>query len=131
MAALGLCGLIQAWLKADTLCPGPEACPAANGYNCSECGESFHSRIDPDECPKCESRAFSVERCSECPGRQLEEAMAGGLGNLIQRAQQIRAACELGYTVTLHDVTAEEFAAHRILQEEYLKREAEQVKQTP
>jgi len=127
--ALGLRGLIQAWLKADTLCPGPEACPAANDYNCSECGESFRSRIDPDGCPKCGSRALSTERCPECPARQLEEAMAGGLGSLIQRAQQIRAACELGYAVTLHDVTSEEFAAHCILQEERLRREAEQAKE--
>jgi hypothetical protein len=57
--------------------------------------------------------------------------MEGGIGSLIQRGMQIEAALELGFNVTLADVTAEEFSCVRLLREERLRREAEQAKQNP
>lgn len=57
--------------------------------------------------------------------------MDGRLGSLILRATQLEAALQLGFRVTLSDVTAEEYAAILILREERLKKEAEQARQAP
>ncbi len=52
--------------------------------------------------------------------------MGGVLGGIMQRAMQLEAALQLGFNITLSDVTAEEFAAVCILREERLRHEAKQ-----
>jgi len=58
----------------------------------------------------------------------LEEGLAAPVGLILQRAAQIDDALQLGFHLTLGDVTAEEFVALCILREERLKRQGEEVK---
>lgn len=79
---------------------------------------------DPKICPHSED---GVAHGSECDVARIEELSAeSAAGELLRRVDEIEFAIKAGFTMTLSDVTAEEFAALRMVQ---LERDRWQEKQ--
>jgi predicted ATP-dependent serine protease len=105
--------------RKNALCPAEEHCPG-RVFDCRKCGHEW--RQHAEECPRCGAdwQAVNVEHGPECAhSRMLEAAMESRRGGLIRRAIEVRSALRMGFTVGLDEVSAEEFAAMRILDEEF------------
>jgi hypothetical protein len=79
--------------------------------------------MKPGPCPSCGSTAYVRERCSACRLPKLEEALLGGQGHILNAAVQIDMDLADGFTMTLEDLSVQEYAAFRMLRAERLKRQ--------
>ncbi|HWR54467.1 MAG TPA: hypothetical protein VN428_25390 [Bryobacteraceae bacterium] len=78
---------------------------------------------DPNLCP---DATEDGGRCDACPLNRLDEAENSEPRRLLRRALDLRAASRMGIQLTLDDVSADEFQAMLILDEEHERWEREQ-----
>lgn len=64
-------------------------------------------------------------RCDHCPLDKLDTAQTSEAGLLIRRALELRAALNLGVSIGLDDIRADEFYAMLLLDEERERLERE------
>jgi hypothetical protein len=109
--------LIRAVLQQATLCKSEEECPD-HVYRCRRCGHFAKEEID--RCPECGAdwKAIDVSHGPECPKRLLDEAMETPNGALVRRCFRILNAKALGLTITLADITEEEFRVLELIEVE-------------
>ena len=69
---------------------------------------------DPGLCPD----APDSVRCDHCPLDKLDATQSSGAGLLIRRAMDLRGALRLGVHVRSEDISAAEYYAMPILEEE-------------
>jgi len=113
--------LIRKLLRRSELCKGgPRDCPAADRALCRECGSEWRpadiSHIGA--CPSCGVRSYKRLRCEACPITRLERWQETEAGVLVSRAVDVERALEMGFHLTLADVSAELFSVLSILQQE-------------
>jgi len=101
-------------LLQGTLCGKEEDCPD-RVFRCRQCGYS-----SPDElegCPACgvDWKAIDVSHGPGCPRHLLEEALDTPNGALVRRCFRILNAKSMGITITLSDITEEEFRALELI----------------
>lgn len=115
-------------LRRDDLCPGVRACGDVREVRCRACGIHWEpvdlTRSEP--CPSCGNRGWIRQRCPTCELVKLDAAMDSEPGRLLMRAADLRSRCEVGMTVTADDLTAEEWRAIQVLEDERVKRDKEQ-----
>jgi len=100
--------LVRSVLRQGTLCGPEEECPD-RVFRCRECGYSTQTELDG--CPTCGAgwKAIDVSHGPGCPRNLLEEAMDTPNGVLVRRCFRILNAKSIGLTITLADITEEEF----------------------
>ena len=107
--------LIRSALRQATLC-GPESeCPDRR-FRCRSCG--YSARIELDDCPACHAgwKAIDVSHGPNCPKNLFDEHMDTPHGVLVRRCFRILGAKAMGITITLSDVTEEEFRAMEMIE---------------
>jgi len=85
-------------------------------------------RDEENVCPTpacCPEAPAKDERCPACPLTRLDDAMQSWPGCLAPRAAELQAMLQAGFTIGPDDVSAEEWGALLILQEEQAKYEEE------
>ena len=87
-------------------------------YRCRKCGHSAQTELDG--CPACRAdwKAIDVSHGPGCPKNLLEEAMDTPNGALVRRCFRILNAKSIGLTITLADVTEEEFRVLELIEAE-------------
>ena len=100
--------MIRLILNQGNLCKKEEDCPD-HIYRCRLCGYTAGNEIDG--CPECHAtwKAIDVSHGPGCPKNLLEEAMDTPNGALVRRCFRMLNAKSIGFTLTLGDVTEEEF----------------------
>ena len=100
-----------------TLCGREEDCPDSV-FRCGKCG--YSSPTELDGCPACGAdwKAIDVSHGSACPKNRLEEAMDTPSGALVRRCFRILNAKSIGLTITLGDITEEEFRVLEMIEAE-------------
>ena len=73
-----------------------------------------------DGCPACRAdwKAIDVSHGPACPKNRLEEAMDTPTGALVRRCCRILNAKNIGLTITLADITEEEFRVLELIEAE-------------
>jgi len=66
-------------------------------------------------------------RCDHCPLDRLDAAQSSEMGLLLRRALDLRAALKLGVRINLDEISADEFRAMVILEEEQEKLDRERL----
>ena len=66
----------------------------------------------------CPDAPDNETRCAQCPLTRLDDAFAGPAGDLLSRVLDIEFALSAGVSVTLSDMTTEEFQVLRLVQSE-------------
>ncbi len=109
--------LIRSVLRQGTLCGREEDCPN-RVFRCRKCG--YSSQTELDGCPACDAdwKAIDVSHGSCCPKNLLEEAMDSPNGALVRRCFRILNAKNIGLTITLADITEEEFRVLELIEAE-------------
>jgi hypothetical protein len=109
--------LIRAALQQAALCKSEEECPD-HVYRCRKCG--YFAKQEIDGCPECGAgwKAIDVSHGPECPKRLLDEAMETANGGLVRRCFRLLNAKQLGLTITLADITEEEFRVLELIEAE-------------
>lgn len=106
----------------DALCPGIRDCRSATDVTCRDCGRRYSPEVFAGaKCPACGSGRYLRERCPECGIVKLEDAMQSQAGRLLNRASDLRFALDLGFTVTLDDVSVEVYRALQAYESESAK----------
>ena len=100
-----------------TLCGPDEECPD-RVFRCRKCSYSAQSELDG--CPACGAdwKAIDVGHGPGCPKNLLEEAMDTPNGGLVRRCFRILSAKNIGLTITLADITEEEFRVLELIEAE-------------
>ena len=96
-------------LRQATLCGKEEDCPD-KVFRCRECG--YAQPEEPaDGCPACGAgwKAIDVSHGPECPKNLLDDAMETPNGALVRRCFRLLNAKSIGLTITLADITEQEF----------------------
>lgn len=109
--------LIRSAIRQAGLCGKEEDCPD-RVFRCRQCGYS-----SPDElagCPACRGgwKAIDVSHGPNCPRSLIDEAMETPNGVLVRRAFRLLNAKGIGLTITLEDVTEEEFRVMELIDTE-------------
>jgi hypothetical protein len=109
--------LIRSALRQGTLCGKEEDCPD-RVFRCRQCGYSAATELDG--CPVCGAgwKAIDVSHGPGCPRNLLEEAMETPNGVLIRRCFRLLNAKAMGLSITLADITEEEFRAMELIETE-------------
>jgi hypothetical protein len=86
-----------------------------------------------DGCPACHAgwKAIDVSHGPNCPRNLLDEAMDSPNGVLVRRCFRLLNARTIGLTITLQDITEEEFRVMELIdgeQKEYVAAEDRDVK---
>ena len=99
------------------LCGREEDCPD-RVFRCRKCGYSAQTELDG--CPACGAdwKAIDVSHGPGCPKNLLEEAMDTPNGALVRRCFRILNAKSIGLTITLADITEEEFRVLELIEAE-------------
>ena len=107
--------LIRSVLQQGGLCGREEDCPD-RVFRCRKCGHS--SRTELDGCLACGSdwKAIDVSHGPGCPKNLLEEAMDTPKGGLVRRCFRILNAKSIGLTITLADISEEEFRVLELIE---------------
>ena len=100
--------LIRSVLHQGRLCGPDEECPD-RVFRCRRCGYSAQTELDA--CP-------DVSHGPGCPKNLLEEAMDTPNGSLVRRCFRILNAKNIGLTITLADITEEEFRVLELIEAE-------------
>ena len=90
-------------------------------FRCRRCGYSAQTELDG--CPACGAdwKAIDVSHGPGCPKNLLEEAMDTPNGALVRRCFRILNAKSIGLTITLADITEEEFRVLELIEAERQK----------
>ncbi len=109
--------LIRSALRQGTLCGKEEDCPD-RVFRCRQCGYSAATELD--SCPACGAgwKAIDVSHGAGCPRSLLEEAMETPNGILVRRCFRLLNAKAMGLTLTLADITEEEFRVMELIETE-------------
>jgi hypothetical protein len=109
--------LIRSVLRQGTLCGAEEDCPD-RVYRCQQCGYSASTELDG--CTACGAgwKAIDVSHGPECPKGLLEDALDTPNGILVRRCFRILNAKTMGLTITLADITEEEFRVMELIESE-------------
>ncbi|HTX36142.1 MAG TPA: hypothetical protein VME43_14025 [Bryobacteraceae bacterium] len=113
----GIRFLVRSVLRQGSLC-GPEAeCPD-HVLRCRLCGYSLPESIDA--CPACGAgwRQIDVSHGPACPKNILNDALESGNGVLVRRCFRILNAKQIGFAITLADITEEEFRVIELIDAE-------------
>jgi hypothetical protein len=104
-------------LNQAALCGREEDCPD-RVFRCRRCG--YSSPTELDGCPACGAdwKAIDVSHGPSCPKNRLEEAMDTPNGALVRRCFRILNAKSIGLTITLADITEEEFRVLELIEAE-------------
>jgi hypothetical protein len=107
--------LIRSVLRQGMLCGPEEECPDRI-FRCRRCGHSAPTELD--DCPICGAgwKAIDVSHGPGCPKNLLEEALDTPNGVLVRRCFRILNAKAMGLTMTLADVTEEEFRVMELIE---------------
>jgi len=110
-------------LRQAELCEREEDCPD-RVFRCRKCGYSAQTELDG--CPACGAdwKAIDVSHGPGCPKNRLDEAMDSLNGALVRRCFRLLNAKTMGITITLADVTEEEFRVMELIETE--RREQQQ-----
>ena len=108
-------------LSQATLCGREEDCPD-RVFRCRKCGYSAQTELDG--CPACGAgwKAIDVSHGPGCPKNRLDEAMDSPNGALVRRCFRILNAKSIGLTITLADITEEEFRVLELIEVERQER---------
>ena len=108
-------------LNQGTLCGPEEDCPD-RVFRCRRCGYSEQTELNG--CPACGEgwKAIDVSHGPACPKHLLEEAMDTPNGGLVRRCFRILSAKNIGLTITLADVTEEDFRVLELIEAERQER---------
>ena len=119
--------LIRSALRQSALCGKEEDCPDRI-FRCRECGYSQPTELDG--CPTCGAgwKAIDVSHGPGCPRNLLEEAMETPNGILVRRCFRLLNAKAMGLTITLADITEEEFRAMELIETEKQEQAADEDK---
>jgi hypothetical protein len=100
--------LIRSSIGQGSLCGKEEDCPDRI-FRCRLCGYSANTELDG--CPACGAswKAIDVNHGPACPRNLLEEAMDTPNGILVRRSFRLFNAKTIGLSITLDDITEEEF----------------------
>ena len=117
--------LIRSAVRQQSLCGKEEDCPD-RVFRCRQCG--FSSPDENDGCPACNAswKAIDVSHGPNCPRHLLDEAMDTPNGVLVRRCFRLLNAKAIGLTITLDDITEEEFRVMELIdteQKEYIAAE--------
>ena len=109
--------LIRSVLRQGTLCGREEDCPD-RVFRCRQCGYSAATELDG--CPACGAdwKAIDVSHGPACPKNMVEEAFDAPNGILVRRCFRILNAKAMGLTITLADITEEEFRTMELIETE-------------
>ena len=99
------------------LCGREEDCPD-RVFRCRKCGYSAQAELNA--CPACQAdwKAIDVSHGPCCPKNRLDEAMDTPNGTLVRRCFRILNAKSIGLTITLADITEEEFRVLELIDAE-------------
>jgi len=102
-------------LHQGTLCGPDEECPDRI-FRCCRC--SYSAQTELDGCPACGAdwKSIDVGHGPGCPKNLLEEAMDTPNGGLVRRCFRILSAKNIGLTITLADITEEEFRVLELIE---------------
>jgi hypothetical protein len=94
-----------------------EDCPD-RVFRCRQCGYSSPDELDG--CPACAAgwKAIDVSHGPNCPRNLLDEAMDSPNGILVRRCFRLLNAKAIGLTITLQDITEEEFRVMELIDSE-------------
>ena len=111
----GLRFLIRSAIRQQSLCGKEEDCPD-RVFRCRQCGYSSPDELDG--CPACTAgwKAIDVSHGPNCPRNLLDEAMDTPNGVLVRRCFRLLNAKAIGLTITLDDITEEEFRAMELIE---------------
>jgi hypothetical protein len=117
----GLRFLIRSACRQGSACGKDEDCPD-RVFRCKQCGYSSPDELDG--CPVCSAgwKAIDVSHGPNCPRNLLDEAMDSPNGILVRRCFRLLNAKNIGLTITLQDITEEEFRVMELIdgeQKEY------------
>jgi hypothetical protein len=109
--------LIRSALRQGTLCGSEEDCPD-RVFRCKRCGHSQPGELD--SCPACGAgwKHIDVSHGPDCPKNLLDEAMDSPDGVLVRRCFRLLNAKAIGLTITLADITEEEFRVMEMIEAE-------------
>jgi hypothetical protein len=109
--------LIRSVLNQAMLCGHEEDC-SDRIFRCRRCGYSAATELDG--CPACGAdwKAIDVSHGPDCPKNRLNEAMDSPNGTLVRRCFRILNAKSIGLTITLADLTEEEFRVLELIEAE-------------
>ena len=104
-------------LQQGALCGREEDCPD-RVFRCRKCG--YAAPAEFDGCPGCGAdwKAIDVSHGPSCPKNRLDEAMDSPSGTLVRRCFRILNAKAIGLTITLADITEEEFRVLELIEAE-------------
>ena len=104
-------------LQQGALCGSEEDCPD-RVFRCRRCG--YSARAELDDCPACGAgwKAIDVSHGPGCPTNLLDEALDTPNGVLVRRCFRILNAKGIGLTITLADITEEEFRVLELIEGE-------------
>jgi hypothetical protein len=113
----GIRYLIRSALGQETLCGREDECPD-RVFRCRKCG--YLAQTELDGCPACGAnwKAIDVIHGPGCPKNLLEEAMDSPNGALVRRCFRLLNAKAIGLTITLNDITEEEFHVMELIDTE-------------
>jgi hypothetical protein len=109
------------------LCGKEEDCPDRI-FRCRQCGH--FSPAELDGCPACGAgwKQIDVSHGPGCPRNLVEEAMETFNGVLVRRCFRLLNAKALGVTITLADLTEEEFRVMEMIEAVRQEQEADEDK---
>ena len=90
------------------MCGREDECPD-RVFRCRGCG--YSQRTELSGCPACGAgwKAIDVSHGPDCPKNLVDDAMSTAEGVLVRRCFRILNAKQMGLTITLSDITEEEF----------------------
>ena len=109
--------LVRSSLRAGTLCGKEEDCPD-RVFRCMQCG--YSAGVEFDECPACGAgwKSVDVSHGPGCPKNLLDDAMETPNGVLVRRCFRLVNAKVMGITLTLSDITEQEFRVMELIDSE-------------
>ena len=104
-------------IRQHTLCGKEEDC-SDRVFRCRNCG--YSSGAELDGCPSCLAgwKAIDVSHGPNCPKNLLDEALDTPNGVLVRRCFRLLNASGIGLTITLADITEEEFRVMELIDTE-------------
>lgn len=113
--------LIRSVLDQASLCGREEDCPD-RVFRCRKCGYSAQAEFDA--CPACGAdwKNIDVSHGPGCAKNRLDQAMDSPNGTLVRRCFRILNAKGIGLTITLADITEEEFRVLELIEGERQER---------